>query len=194
MHPLTHSPQTQILVPSIIPTQPSSSDQRAAIIGGSAAGAAVFIIILVATIFYFRRKHFKRLRILDAIMSGRNQARQRAMLLAGEDFDDIDLYPPAGRYRDYETPWDAGSSQGTMSVRSFIPHGHTDQVPLPSPPISRTTTGPSLHQSHQLDTGPLIDPLLHSPESRVVDDVMGPSTSEEQKDQPSASQISSLPS
>ncbi|KAL4070077.1 hypothetical protein V8B97DRAFT_524873 [Scleroderma yunnanense] len=200
---------TQSLIPSIIPTQPSStSNQRAAIIGGSAAGAAVFIIILIATIFYFRRKHFKRLRIMDAIMSGRNQARQRAMLLAGEDLDDIDLshHPPSGRYRDYETPWDTGSPQGSMSDRSFIPPGFPSPL---APTFGGSISGasnpsiPTLYQARRSEAGSLfheevwpppsersrlIDPLLHSQEidlSTIVDNVMGPSASSGQQQHPS---------
>lgn len=194
----TRNSQTQSLIQSIIPTQSSTtSDHRAAIIAGTAAGAALFIIILVATLFYFRRKHFKRLRILDAITSSRDQALKRAMLLAGEDLDDIDLshHPPAGGYPDYGTPWDTGSTQGSISDRSFIPHGfgfHSGHGPSPSPSISRSSDllTPTLHQSRRSETGPLfqkdppdersslVDPLLHSPEtdlSRIMDDVMGPS-------------------
>lgn len=147
-------------------------------------------------------------------MSGRNQAHKRAMLLAGEDLDDIDLshHPPAGGYRDYGTPWDTESPQGSISDRSFIPRGlgfHSGNGPSPSPSISRSSVPFTLtsHQSRRSEMGSLfqedlpdersrlVDPLFHGPETdltRIVDDVMGPSPSSKQlKHQPNLSQTSS---
>ncbi|KAG6333794.1 hypothetical protein ID866_5289 [Astraeus odoratus] len=181
------------LIPTTVPPQPSSSsDSRAAIIGGSAAGAAIVIICLVSVTFFFRRKRVKRLRILDAITSSQKQAQQRAMLLAGEDLDDIDMshYSSAGRYRDFDASWDVGSPQGSMSIRSFIPPGspgfgpHPGPSPLPSAGFSSPgasirgmgmSSTPTFHQSRRSDTGSLFQEDVWPPpneRSRLVDPLM----------------------
>ncbi|KIJ64195.1 hypothetical protein HYDPIDRAFT_167947 [Hydnomerulius pinastri MD-312] len=139
------------------------------------SGAAVLIIIVLSIAFYSRRKHFKRLKFLDAITSRRKQAHSRAMLLAGEDLDDVDLArPPPGRYSDYETPWDGSSPPG--SQRSLM-------GAAPRPPTHRSTpsdTGSAFREDvwpPPSETSRLMDPLARGADvdlSRIVDDVMGP--------------------
>ncbi|KAI6013239.1 hypothetical protein EDC04DRAFT_718802 [Pisolithus marmoratus] len=182
----THT--TQTLIATVIPSQSSSSsDQRAAIIGGSAAGGAILLVIIVAIIYILRQKHFKRLRILDAIMYTRNQAAKRAMLLAGEDLDD-DFYPPPSGHRDYETPWDVRSPPPSMSTLSFFPPGSPGLSHQPSifpsirsfgsemgTPGVGIVSGPStlsLYQSHRSETGSMFQEDVWPPpseQSRLID-------------------------
>ncbi|KAF9218648.1 hypothetical protein BS17DRAFT_811579 [Gyrodon lividus] len=159
---------TQTAIPTTIPQLPhnTTSSNRTAIIAGSAAGAAVFIILILSVAFCARRNHFKRLRFLDAITSRRKQAHSRAMLLAGEDLEDVGLAQrPPGRYSDYETPWD-GSQRSSIARGAASRGSETGSV-------FREDVWPPPNESSRL-----IDPLAHSAGidlRRIVDDVMGPS-------------------
>jgi hypothetical protein len=78
----------------------------------------------------------------------RRQARVRATLLEGEDLDDVILTrPPAGRYSDYDSPWDPRDSSGSL--------GDSERGRLMDPLVR----GVDVDLSH------------------IVDDVMGPSHS-----------------
>ncbi|KIO00863.1 hypothetical protein M404DRAFT_754003 [Pisolithus tinctorius Marx 270] len=120
-------------------------------------------------------------------MNTRTQAQKRAMLLAGEDWDD-DPHPPPSRYRDYETPWDVGSPHGSLSMHSFVPPGSPGLGPHPSPlPSLRSggsgmgmsgagmVSGPStltLHQSRRSESGSMFREDVWPPpneRSRLID-------------------------
>lgn len=152
--PSTSPLQTQTTIPSTIPapSNPTSS-QRTAIIAGSAAGGTALLIILLSLAFFARRKRFKRLDFLQAITLKRKQERSRATLLDGEDLDDVDLARSPRGYTDYDTPWD---------VRERMAERRTEDM---WPPPNEDTR--------------LMDPLANRDDielSRIVDDVMGPST------------------
>ncbi|KAF8835810.1 hypothetical protein BDN67DRAFT_388753 [Paxillus ammoniavirescens] len=158
---------TQTIIPTTIPSPQNTSSNRTLTIAGSAAGAAALLIAILSIAFCARRKHFKRLKFLDAITSRRKQAHSRATLLAGEDLDDVGLAQrPPGRYSDYETPWDG-------SQRSLVGRGNVSRG-SETGSVFREDVWPPPSESSRL-----MDPLAQSMSidlRRIVDDVMGPST------------------
>ncbi|KAF8415710.1 hypothetical protein L210DRAFT_3657143 [Boletus edulis BED1] len=175
--PHTHLPtQTQTSFPSTIPqlSTPSSS-HRTAIIAGSAAGGTALLILILSLAFCARRKQFKRLDFIQAISLKRKRERSRATLL---DLDDVDLARPPQRYSDYDTPWD-GSQRALIGGRrtpaSRSESGSAFKEEVWSPP--NLIANANAHERTRL-----IEPVVYTdyPEldlSRIVDDVMGPSSS-----------------
>lgn len=152
------------MIPSTIPqvASPSSSD-RTAIIAASAAGGTALIVLLLSLAFCARRKQFKRLDILNALTLKRKQERSRATLLDGEDLDDVDLARPPLRYADHD--------HASMPTPGTPPHTHSRWSVAGS--TFRDDPWPPPNEGTRL-----MDPLANDLDlSRIVDDVMGPSSS-----------------
>ena len=68
------------------PQSPQNQNQHRAIIAGSAAG---FVVILFGGIFYHRRCKNKKFEFLDVLAAPAQKEHLRAILLTGEDMDDL---------------------------------------------------------------------------------------------------------
>ncbi|KAG8215523.1 hypothetical protein J3R82DRAFT_9172 [Butyriboletus roseoflavus] len=130
--------------------------------------------------FVLVESDFKRLNFLDAITRKRKQIHSRATLLDGEDLAEVGLQRPPHGYTDYETPWDAGHSRdgsdGTLMAGIATP-GTPQTLTRPSRWSEIGSAFKEEIWSPPHEGTRLMDPLANDIDlGRIVDDVMGPSS------------------
>jgi hypothetical protein len=161
---ISYFPQLVSHLPTSLADSPRTAPttNRTAVIAGTTAAVVVFLFVILAAVFAYR-KH--RLRKNLAIFGKKKEGRG---LLDGEDFDDDVNLPNMASYRDREV---------SMGSSMSVPRSTS---PTPSLLKSRTAETGSIFREEVWPPPGFIDPISKNSSrvnlSKIVDDVMGPSS------------------
>ncbi|CAA7263922.1 unnamed protein product [Cyclocybe aegerita] len=159
---------TSSLPTSLVESSPkNSSSQRTAIIAGTTAGLIGFVLVLLVAIFVYRKRK------LNKFFEESGRKKEVKGLLDGEEFYDDDV---------------AGHPRMRSQSRASVAVGATSAARLrtgsPAPGLlkSRTSESGSIFREEVWPPPGFVDPISQNSSqvdlSRIVDDVMGPATSE----------------